>query len=45
MFLLNMLRDENAVIENDNTAESAAEYRVGMFISSLLDAVIRVYRK
>lgn len=35
-----MLRDENAVGENDDTVESAAEYRVGTFISSLLDAVI-----
>lgn len=40
-----MLRDENAVRENDDTAESAAEYRVGTFISSLLDAAIWACRK
>lgn len=40
-----MLRGENAVGENDDTAESAAEYRVGIFISSLLDAAIGACKK
>lgn len=39
IFVLSILRDKDAVRENDDTAESAAEYR-GKFISLLLDAVI-----